>query len=305
MLPIQDQPNLGPLLAAQLASEPQHERYFQRRFSDIDPTEAAFLEEIAGYITVVAGTDIGQFIKDYGWLCQMQVEEELYFRRNNRYRLTTLQQAIDDVYSNKEFMTRYMNGLLMTQLWWSNHTAVLRYYRDHYLPSVKQNARHLEIGPGHGLQVFLAAEQPRIAEAVTWDLSPASIALTEECLAKLKPRIHVQCILENMFAPKAATAFDSIVFSEVLEHMEKPGDALQLLSNLLTPDGRVFINMPINSAAPDHLFNTGTPEELFDYIGSHGLKVVETALYPATGNSLERARRKRLTINCVAICGKA
>jgi 2-polyprenyl-3-methyl-5-hydroxy-6-metoxy-1,4-benzoquinol methylase len=108
-----------------------------------------------------------------------------------------------------------------------------------------------------------------------------------------------------MFDAKGDTKFDSIVFSEVLEHMEKPGEALQLLSGLLTPEGQVFINMPINSAAPDHLFNTDTPEELFDFIGSNGLKIVQSAIYPATGNSLERSRRKRLTINCVAVCKSA
>lgn len=89
------------------------------------PGEAELLDGIAGHILNICGDELPQFAEDYSWLCEQQLTEELFFRRNNRYRLSTFAEAYDQVYSNKDYMTRYMNGLLFTQLWWSNHTGVM------------------------------------------------------------------------------------------------------------------------------------------------------------------------------------
>jgi hypothetical protein len=76
---------------------------------------------------------------------------------------------------------------------------------------------------------------------------------------------------------------------------------VDVLRSLLTPQGRLFINMPINSPAPDHLFNTESPEELVDFIAARGLTIEDAAFFPGTNQSLQRARDKKLTINCAII----
>jgi hypothetical protein len=63
----------------------------------------------------------------------------------------------------------------------------------------------------------------------------------------------------------------------------------------------LFINMPINSPAPDHLFNAETPEKLEEFIVQSRLRVVDRAFFPATNQTLENARRKNLTISCVFV----
>ena len=230
----------------------------------------------------------------------MQIEEELFFRRNGRYRLSTFAEALEQVYANKPFMTRYMNGLLMTQMWWDNHSRVSKYYRDAFLAGNAKDYSHLEIGPGHGLFLYFAAIDPNAGAIESWDISEASAELTKEALmtlgAKSLPTLRLQDMFDN---PQGR--FDSIVFSEVLEHMEKPGEAVDVLRSLLTPQGRLFINMPINSPATDHLFNTETPEELVDFIAARGLNIVDATFFPGTNQSLQRARDKKLTINCAII----
>ena len=96
-------------------------------------------------------------------------------------------------------------------------------------------------------------------------------------------------------------AFDCIVLNEVLEHLERPLDALVSLRSCLRPGGRIWINMPTNSPAPDHLYLLDQPEETAELLEQAGYEVTESHFYPMTGYSLERARRQKLTINAVAI----
>ncbi len=71
------------------------------------------------------------------WLCGVFLDEELFFRRTGRYRLSTFAEAFDTVYANPGFMSRYMNGLLMTHVLWRNHTDMLRYFCDVFLPQIR------------------------------------------------------------------------------------------------------------------------------------------------------------------------
>ena len=297
-------PELGRLLEIQTNTYPASAKFFDRRFKNEDDEGYNNLETIANQVSkLIAGRE-QQFAEDYSWLCDMQVDEELYFRRNGRYRLSTFAEALENVYANKPFMLRYMNGLLMTQLWWANHSSVMRYYRDVFLAGNKQGYSHLEIGPGHGLFLYLAASDSRAGHIEGWDISEASAELTREALRTLGleplPTLRLQDMFDN-----PAGSFDSIVFSEVLEHMEKPNEALDVLRDLLSADGRLFINMPINSPAPDHLFNTETPEQLVEFVAGRGLSIEASAYFPGTNQTLEQSRAKKLTINCVIVATRA
>ena len=109
-------------------------------------------------------------------------QEELFFRRHDRYRLESLGQAIEEVYSQPAVMTRYMNGLLMSQLWWANHTRALLSYEEDFLAGAA--GRCLEIGPGHGLLMHLAARSG-FASVEALDISAASLALTKAALGRM------------------------------------------------------------------------------------------------------------------------
>ncbi len=59
------------------------------------------------------------------------------------------------------YMTRYVSGILMSQLWWANHTDAMRWFRDAFIGAAPPRFSHLEVGPGHGLYLALAASSPR------------------------------------------------------------------------------------------------------------------------------------------------
>lgn len=297
-------PSIGQLLEVQLRASPNQEKFFRRRFSGSSPDDLVFLDDLAGHILKMTDGTLHEHAHDYAWLCEEQMAEELHFRRAGRYRLTSFAEAYKEVYSNKPYMTRYMNGLLLTQLWWSNHTAVMNYYRNRYLASLPDGYSHLEIGPGHGLFLYFAAADRRSGDVRGWDISEASIASTAEALRKLGLETLPALELVDLFKGPTGS-FDSLVFSEVLEHMETPGAALAVLRSLLAPRGRLFVNMPINSPAPDHLFNADTPEELEAFIAGFGLKILDRAFFPATNQTLESAIKKKLTISCVFVAERA
>lgn len=291
---------LSTMLDCQLAVFPEHERFLVKRFSAADDRELQFLEHIADLVMRVAEPSIEAVCADYRWLAQTVSEEEIHFRRKGRYRLSKFSDAVAEVYSNAPYMRRYMNGLLVTQLWWRNHSDVLRVFRDVFLRGNTTGFSHLEVGPGHGLFLYLAATAPGCAFAEGWDISPASIEATRSALSRMAAPEKITLQLSDLFAPHERR-FDSIVCSEVLEHLEDPAAALRALTKLLSPNGRLFINAPANSPAPDHIYLFHNPEELVTMMEDSGLRILDTHFAPATGATLERARKQLLTISCVVI----
>jgi trans-aconitate methyltransferase len=108
--------------------------------------------------------------------------------------------------------------------------------------------------------------------------------------------------LQNMFeAPASDRRYDSIVMSEILEHLEDPVAALKAASAWLRPGGTIWVNVPANSPAPDHIFLVQSPEHACELVESAGLEVVGSHAFPMTGATLEKARKRKLAISCVVV----
>ena len=305
MIPIVfNAPTVRAMAQSLVTLAPKQEKVLLRRFADLNSDEVQLIEDIARRIVSIAGQGLPAMFDDYVWLCDMMLEEELHFRRHGRYRYSTFSDANTHVYSDDSFMARYMNGLLMSQLWWSNHTDMIGFYRRDFLDNLPDGTRHLEIGPGHGLLLAYACDSPQVSDACAWDLSPTSVQHTEVALQRMgtarMPRLQVA----NLFdAPE--DDFDSLVLSEVLEHTEAPAEALQAVRALIRPGGLLFLNMPINSPAPDHLFNLPAPEDVDAFVSAAGFQVLERRYAPVTNSTLDRARRMKLTISCGLIARRS
>jgi len=291
---------LNRLIDLQLEVFPEHRSFLAKRFADSDLAHFDFCEQLSGNVLKVAGADIRRIVEDYRWLSDMVLEEELFFRREGRYRLSKFADALEQVYANTPFMARYMNGLLASQLWWRNHTEILRYFRDVFLNGNRPGFSHLEVGPGHGLFLALAAAAPNCASAEGWDISAASLENTRAALHAMGAPPGIVLKEVNLFEAPTGQ-FDSITFSEVLEHLEEPLAALKILRGLLAPGGRLFVNAPVNSPAPDHLYLFRTPEEVRDMVAAAGFDIVDTLYAPPSGASLDKARRQELSISAAVI----
>ena len=99
--------------------------------------------------------------------------------------------------------------------------------------------------------------------------------------------------------------WDSIVISEVLEHLEEPERALRNVASLLADDGRILITTPVNCPMPDHIYLFRTPEEVLELVAAAGLEVMENTTFATLGMTEEKARKRKLPIACAIIARKA
>ena len=99
-------------------------------------------------------------------------------------------------------------------------------------------------------------------------------------------------------------AFDLVVLSELLEHLDDPVTLLEASSRRLAPGGSLFLDVPINSPAPDHLRLWRHEDEVDQLVTAAGLVPTMAMSFPATGYTLERAREAELTISRVIIASR-
>jgi len=302
-------PALSQLISYLLEVWPDHRKYIEKSFADRSAELMDTSEEVATCALRLAEhmpQGLHGLCDDYRFLCEKIVlPEEIYFRRSGRYRLSSFEEAYRECYANAPYMTRYMNGLLLSNVVWNNHAQAISCYRREYLPSLKPGHEFLEIGPGHGLFLYFAARSSNASTISGWDVSPTSIQHTRRALEVLCVARPVDLLLQNLFgAQQDGRRFDAIVMSEVLEHLEDPVAALKAAMGWLTPGGTIWINVPANSPAPDHIFLVQSPEHACDIVRAAGLTVISARAFPMTGATLEQARRRLLAISCV-IVGRA
>ena len=308
---------LGPATAAVcdavISAWPEHAKFLRASFANRSREVMDTTEIIAGLLvrlTESTSRDIRLFAEDYRYLCEQIVyPEELYFARVGDYRLKTFEEANREVYANGDLMPRYMNGLFVSDALWFNHASAMNDFAKTYLPATLAGGRHLEIGPGHGMLLHLALRFGAFGSCTAWDVSETSVAHVRGILAMLGQSDRVDLRLTDLYSDGALAAnrgrFDTVVLSEVLEHLERPLLALQIIRELLTPDGTVWINVPANGPAPDHLFLLRSVAEAEEIVRSAGLTIARTAAFPLAGATLERAIRKQLPISCIVVARRA
>src|ERR1700759_2523984 len=175
MFDIAAYPALSRLTNEQIRVWPDHAGYLDKSLAVRSPSVLAASDAAADLaIKLSSHLDGGlaELCEDYRYLCEtMILKEEWHFRRFGEYRLKTFKEAYDEYYSNTELMKRYMNGLLLSNIFWVNHANALEYYLASFLPENVDRYDHLEVGPGHGLLAYFAAVDPRAAEGTGWDVS--------------------------------------------------------------------------------------------------------------------------------------
>ncbi|MBJ94751.1 MAG: hypothetical protein CMP23_09815 [Rickettsiales bacterium] len=296
-------PNLSHIHAAVIEAWPEHLAVLQKSIAAFPPEQLLQLDGIADQVLRLVGSDMDRYIEGYRWISRMQLEEELHFRRTGDYRNSTFEQAWEQVYSKPELMGLYMDGLLVSQVLWSNHAQTLLSFTEDFLPRLRPGARILEVGPGHGLGCALAATHSGNFQVEAWDLSDASLRRTQQHLEQLDlaDRVTLHQRDATIRLEAGMERFDALVISEVLEHVERPVELLASLAQHLTGEGLLFAGVPANSPAPDHLYLLRDPDEALTLVEDAGFELVAHHFHPCTGYTLERARKVKATVSCVVI----
>ena len=206
-------------------------------------------------------------------------------------------------------MKRYVEGILASQVLWRNHSAAFLFFQRDFLATLEDGYRYLEVGPGHGLFLSAAAEDSRAGSVTAWDVSEESLRQTRAALDIMDVGARVELDRQDIHAPtrrpEDGALFDGIALCEVLEHLEHPKEALASLGEFLAPDGLLYINVPLNSPAPDHIFLLRNEAEVRALLQSAGLEIVDLKLVPMTGYDLAAAQRQSLTVTCFVLARRA
>jgi 2-polyprenyl-3-methyl-5-hydroxy-6-metoxy-1,4-benzoquinol methylase len=290
---------LDAITRAVLRSWPEHSVALDH-LREVTSHERQTQNRISHLILKLVGDELDKYVFGYKWICQMILEEELEFRRSGKYKCSSFVEAERTVYSNNSLMASYMDGLLLSQVLWTNHVATINFYTREFLGNGPRVASHLEIGPGHGLLLFLASSSA--AQSTGWDVSATSVERTRSMLAKLGAESAVSLEVRDLFgASSDAERFDRVVISEVIEHLERPVKALVALRSLMTPGARIYINAPVNSPTIDHIFLFRTPEEVVELVCQAGFDIESVCVAPATGFTETTARKFGVSISCAVI----
>lgn len=299
-------PSLAQLMESVLSVWPEHQKYLRTRFANNDDAFLKRTDELAGLALTLTGDRLRSFCEDYRWMCENFIEEQLYFQRHSTYRLSSFEEANREVYSNAAYMQRYVNGILLSQVFWGNHAKAIDLFRTEFLPKNKAGTDYLEVGPGHGLFFYFAAQNTNNITLTGWDVSDTSINSARAAMQKMgvaSDRFNL--VHQDILAADCpAEQFDAVVISEVLEHLEQPEVALKSLHRALRRGGRIFINAPVNSPAPDHIYLWRTTEDLEALVQYSGFTIEQADYLPITGKTLEYCRKYNADISCVFIARK-
>ena len=66
---------------------------------------------------------------------------------------------------------------------------------------------------------------------------------------------------------------------------------------MIAEDGRIFINVPLNSPSPDHIYLLSTPEEARALVENAGFAVEHIELYATQGRLVEKAVKNKVSVS--------
>lgn len=248
-----------------------------------------------------------EFIADaYLFINDMVMEEQYYFVSNGKYRNSTFEEVNKQVYQNQEYMMKYMIGLTISDYIWIQHLETIRYF-EKLLEQFRFNkGGYLEIGPGFGQFLTRAVKKDLWDEYLAIDISPVSVEqcrkYLEYCGITDKKRIAIT--LQDFFLLDSTMKFGNVVCGEVLEHVEEPLKMLKKIYSLLVNGGTAFITTVINAPAIDHIFLFSTVQEVLDMVKMAGFKICDYMCAAAGGITIEKAEKKKRSINIALLCVK-
>jgi len=256
---------LNPLHAKKLKADLNgyDEAYFQKA--------EIFLQNYLAYLSR-QNKDLDYAVDCYLRMIADITYEYLRFLETGHYSCASFQEAQKNVYDNAEVMEYYMNALILSQFLWGHHYEMLSFFTQGVSKHKGEIKKYLEIGCGHGLFISEALNilNPDIQFDVV-DISPTSIEMAKNFIKDPK----VSFLIKDIFAFEATEKYDFIAMGEVLEHVEEPLKLLQKLRSLLTNKGCVYLSVPVNIPAIDHIYVFRSAQEIRDALLKAGFTISE------------------------------
>jgi SAM-dependent methyltransferase len=230
--------------------------------------------------------------------------EEIFFAKERRYRAANFADVYGRVYSRDDYMLEYVIGLGMTQIFWPNHWAIVRFFLDRFLPRVGQSKTGAEVGCGHGLfQAELLRGAPDLHTTLL-DISPTSLDVTVRMIAAtgLDPARATarQCDVQQEI-PLEESSLDVLLLGEIIEHLDQGDRVMETVRRKVKADGVCFFTTAANAPAEDHILLFRSVGEIRQFLGASGWSVVEEQVGTLGSMTAEEAERGGHNVNYAAV----
>jgi ubiquinone/menaquinone biosynthesis C-methylase UbiE len=225
-------------------------------------------------------------VKAYVTVCIEFLKLQRQLERTKTYLYGTEQETLDAVYRNKDlFCGYYLEGLLLTEALWPNHFMLLQNFRNSFLPLLSPEARILEVGTGMGLYLRQLLKDVPALNYTGLDISPYSIDFAKRFVSDVPyPEGRIEFILASVTDPNGlpfqSNEFESVIMGEVLEHIEKPLEALRELMRVTKSGGYLFLTTVIFAAAIDHIYLFHHAKEVSQLCTKAEWEIDKTWVYP-------------------------
>jgi 2-polyprenyl-3-methyl-5-hydroxy-6-metoxy-1,4-benzoquinol methylase len=277
-------------------SNPIHAKKLSKTLQKSDPVfvnrATTFLKKYTDYLHG-RGKDLDYAIECYLKMVADMTHAHVRFIESGEYASKAFGEVNQRVYSNPEIMEYYMNGLILSQFLWAHHYVMFSFFVELLQKYKHKITRYLEIGGGHGL--FISEAINILNKSVQFDLvdiSPASIEMAKSFIGNKR----VNFILSDVFEYEAENKYDFITMGEVLEHVERPDRLLAKLKSLLNDDGYVYVTVPANAPAIDHIYLFKNARDIRETIEKTGFEIIEDKAVYAEDVSQAKAEKLKITL---------
>lgn len=223
--------------------------------------------------------------------------ETKFFLQNGKYRYSSFEETEKLVYSNHDYMSKYMIGLAISGYLWPNHIKIFHWFQK--VMSEHRGDKYLEIGPGHGRYFCEAVKNNGFKEYDAIDVSKTSVEQTKRFINDfLSNELRDKCKVfrQNAYDYNPAYKYDFVVIAEVLEHVEDPKRMLEIIHNISSEESYIYVTVPINAPAIDHIFLFNTIEEVEQMVLEVGYTIVDYLYAPGGDMDLEKAIKRKNSI---------
>lgn len=260
-----------------------------------------FLEKFVNFLTGM-NKDL-----DYGIECYLKTiadfrYEHMRFFQSGEYSSKSFEEVNQRVYKNDEVMEYYIIGQLLSRFLMTHHYQTFAFFVKH-LPLYKKSVhRYLEIGGGHGL--FISEALCSFNHTTHFDLldiSPRAIEISKQFIDDQNVN-YIQADILDYIPP---ARYDFITMGEVLEHVENPAALLLKLKDFLHDDGVIYITVPANAAAIDHIYLFKNAQEIREMFKEAGLTILDETSSYAEKISSEKAEALRIPLMYGAFLAKS
>jgi hypothetical protein len=301
-----DAPNLKKVAEHISAKSPFQKKAVNRLLESAGHRYIAFAEEFVNRLNrAVDRGESHEYLADAYLAYTKSIRvEEMYFAKEGRYRHSDFQEVYKQVYSRDDYMFDYVVGLGMTQIFWPNHYAIVRFFLDTFIPKVGDFETGAEAGVGHGLfHSELLRGAPKMKTALL-DISPVSLKMTLAMIeatgidtSRTTPKL---CDVQREI-PLEDGSVDALLLGELIEHIQSGEAVMSTMSKKMKPSGYCFFTSAANSPAEDHILLFRTIEEIRRLLDRCGWKVNDEHLGTLGGMSVEEAERGGHNINYAAV----